>query len=66
MLTASDSQDMANFSGTSISAAMVTGAIAMQLGLNPGLSPAEIEKLLVKFSNESGKPGRTKCLVTES
>ncbi len=60
VLTASDSQDMANFSGTSISAAMVTGAIAMQLGIDPGLSPAEIEKLLVKFSNESGKPGRDK------
>ena len=60
VLTASDSRDMANFSGTSISAAMVTGAIAMQLGLDPGLSPAEIEKLLVNFSNESGKPGPDK------
>ena len=57
VLTASDSQGMANFSGTSISAAMVTGAIAMQLGRDPHLSPAALEKLLVKFSNESGKPG---------
>ena len=60
VLTASDSQDMAYFSGTSISAAMVTGAIAMQLGRDPYLSPAELEKVLVKFSNESGKPGPDK------
>jgi len=60
VMTASDSQDMANFSGTSISAAMVTGAIAMQLGFDPHLSPSELQKLLIKFSNESGKPGPDK------
>ena len=56
--TATNSMGIASFSGTSISAAMVTGAIAMMLGSEPSLSPSEIKKLLVKFSNDSEKPGQ--------
>ena len=57
VLTASASENMAHFSGTSISTAIVTGAIAAELARRPDLTPREIEQLLKDFSNESETPG---------
>jgi subtilisin family serine protease len=57
VLTASDSADVGIFTGTSISTAIVTGAVAMELSRRPTITINEIEQLLKKFSNEAGKPG---------
>ena len=57
VLTASDSADVGIFTGTSISTAIVTGAVAMELSRRPSITINEIEQLLKKFSNEAGKPG---------
>ena len=57
VLTASDSADMGIFTGTSISTAIVTGAVAMELSRRPTMTINEIDQLLKKFSNEAEKPG---------
>lgn len=57
VLVAGDSSTMMNMSGTSVSTAMVSGAVAMILAQQPNLTPSEIELLLQKFANESEKPG---------
>ncbi len=57
VLTAWESSGMANFSGTSVSAAIVTGAVAMELSRQPSLTPQEISQTLQEFSNEAEKPG---------
>ena len=51
LLTAGNSSKMGLFSGTSISTAIVTGAIAMELARNPNLSQKEVERLLQETSN---------------
>ena len=57
ILTASEGSEMGYFSGTSVSAAMVTGAIAMELSRHPELTISGIRELLEKFSNEAELPG---------
>ena len=57
VLVAGDSSTMMKMSGTSVSTAMVSGAVAMILAQQPNLTPSEIELLLQKFANESEKPG---------
>ena len=48
---------MAKFSGTSISSAIVSGTVAMELSKRPSLSPVEVSELIQKYSNEAEKPG---------
>ena len=57
ILTAWEASEMGYFSGTSVSAAMVTGAIAMELSRQPDLSVEDLGVLLKKFSNEAEQPG---------
>lgn len=57
VLTAWESSEMVHFSGTSISAAMVTGAIAVELARTPSLSPLEIDRLLRNSCIEAERPG---------
>ena len=57
VLAAWESSGMVNFSGTSISSAIVAGAVAMELSQNPSMSPIELSKLIQKFSNEAEEPG---------
>ena len=57
VLVAWDSSEMANFSGTSISSAIVAGAVAMELSKFPSLSPTDVSNLIQKFSNDAEKPG---------
>ena len=59
VLTASDSQDMAYFSGTSICCDGYWSDCNATWE-RPLFISAELEKVLVKFSNESGKPGPDK------
>jgi hypothetical protein len=57
VLTAWESFEMARFSGTSISSAIVTGALAMELSRRPNLTPLELEKILINYSNETEELG---------
>ncbi len=57
VLTAWESFEMARFSGTSISSAIVTGALAMELSRRPNLTPLELKQILINFSNEAEEPG---------
>lgn len=57
VLTAWGAEDMGHFSGTSVSAALVTGAIAAELSRQPDLTPSQLEDLLEEFSNDAEKPG---------
>ena len=60
VLTASDSRDMANFSGTSISAAMVTGAIAMQLGFDPVYLQQRLKNFSLNLAmNQANRAGQS-------
>ncbi len=44
-------------SGTSMSAPMVSGAIALMLEADPGLSPAQVKELLIASAREDGLTG---------
>jgi len=57
VLTAWESSKMGNFTGTSISAAIVSGVIAVERSQNQNLSPFAVEELLKQYSNEAEKPG---------
>jgi hypothetical protein len=57
VLTATDSSEMGIFTGTSISTAIVTGAVAMELARRPTMKASEVEQLLKNLSNEAEKPG---------
>ena len=57
VLAAWESEGMAYLSGTSVSTALVTGAIAMELARRPDLSNAEIQQLFQNLSNDTHKPG---------
>ena len=57
VLAAWESSEMAKFSGTSISSAIVSGTVAMELSKRPSLSPVEVSELIQKYSNEAEKPG---------
>src|SRR6185312_10058630 len=45
-------------SGTSFSAAYVSGLAALMLERNPALKPAELRAMLVKTARDLGSPGR--------
>ncbi len=45
------------FTGTSASAPIVSGAIAATMSQNPGMSATEAAKLVLSYSNEAGAPG---------
>jgi len=45
-------------SGTSFSAAYVSGLVALMLERNPALKPAELRAMLVKTARDLGSPGR--------
>ena len=55
VLAAWESSEMAKFSGTSISSAIVSGTVAMELSKRPSLSPVEVSELIQKYSNEAEK-----------
>ena len=57
VLTAWETSEMGYFTGTSVSAAIVTGAIAMELSRQPDLTVSDLGDLLKKFSNEAERPG---------
>jgi subtilisin family serine protease len=57
VLTATDSSEVGIFTGTSISTAIVTGAVAMELARRPTMTANEVEQLLKNLSNEAEKPG---------
>jgi len=45
-------------SGTSFSAAYISGLVALMLERNPALKPAEVRSILVKTARDLGAPGR--------
>src|ERR1700716_1498562 len=45
-------------SGTSFSAAFVSGLAALMLERNPALNPGEVRAILVKTARDLGSPGR--------
>ena len=57
VLTAWDNNDLAYFSGTSVSTAFVTGALASEMSRNPLLSREEVLSLLYENADETEKPG---------
>jgi subtilisin family serine protease len=57
VLTATDSSEVGIFTGTSISTAIVTGAVAMELARRPTMTANKVEQLLKNLSNEAEKPG---------
>ena len=57
VLTAWDNDDLAYFSGTSVSSAFVTGALASEMSRNPLLSREEVLSLLYENADETEKPG---------
>ena len=57
ILTAWGDEEYVNFTGTSVSTAIVSAAIASELSRQPGLSAREVEQLLFDYANESEKPG---------
>ena len=46
-------------SGTSFSAAYVSGLVALMLERNPALKPGEVRAILMKTARDLGSPGRT-------
>ena len=50
-------KEMASFSGTSVSAAIVSGAIAAELANARTLTNRQVEDLLLDCANDSGSPG---------
>ena len=48
-------------SGTSFSAAEITGVIALMLERNPGLNPEAVRRALVSTARDLGAPGSTPC-----
>ena len=57
VFTAWEGEDYVNFSGTSVSTAIVSAALAAEWSRHPNLSAAEVEQLLLDYANESEKPG---------
>ena len=57
ILAAWELQEMVSFSGTSVSSAIVSASIAAELSKDPTLTSHDAEDLLVRYANESGKPG---------
>jgi subtilisin family serine protease len=49
------------FTGTSMAAAYVSGAVALLLQKYPHLKPQEVRSLLEKSSKDCGPPGRDKA-----
>ena len=47
-----------SFSGTSSSTAFVSGALAAEISLNPGMNPDQVVEMLYGYSNEAEKPGK--------
>jgi hypothetical protein len=50
--------DVEQTTGTSPAAAHVSGAAALLLQMRPGLSPAELRRLLQETARDLGPPGR--------
>ena len=57
VLAAWELQEMVSFSGTSVSTAIVSASIAAELSNDPTLTSHDVEDLLLRYANESGKPG---------
>jgi subtilisin family serine protease len=57
VLTARDQSDLSNFSGTSVSSAMVSAALAVERSRFPGLSNAQIVDSVLSHTVDSEKPG---------
>ena len=57
ILAAWELQEMVSFSGTSVSSAIVSASIAAELSKDSTLTSHDAEDLLVRYANESGKPG---------
>lgn len=52
-----EGDEFVSFSGTSASAPYVAGALAAIYSENPGIAPADAQKLLYDYANEAGLPG---------
>ncbi|NDC88340.1 MAG: hypothetical protein EB075_05970, partial [Bacteroidetes bacterium] len=57
VLTAWDQNDLSNFSGTSVSSAMVSAALAVERSRYPGLSNTQIVDSVLSHTVEAEKPG---------
>jgi len=57
VLTAWDQGDLSNFSGTSVSSAIVSAALAMERSRYPGLSNTQIVDSVLSHTVEAEKPG---------
>ena len=57
VLAAWELQERVSFSGTSVSTAIVSASIAAELSNDPNLTSHDAEDLLLRYANESGRPG---------
>ena len=55
--TAWENEEIVAFSGTSVSSAFVSGALASEISKNRSLLPNQVVDLVYEYTNESEKPG---------